>query len=267
MTISRNGTSWFTRLAHRVGDTWTVVTFGIPMLSHSTSLRVGRETLQLHQWSGSQVGSGGFLWGASRRLARYIEAHGDGCPERGSAPAVASRPLPGLKLLELGSGTGGMGLAAAILGAHVTLTDQASHIYPGEAQPTAPTAERTLLDLAKVNVQQNAAVLPLPLPTVAKLWWGDLADLAALPHPTYDIVVGSDVLLFTRSHQGLLLTLQQLSSSSTVVLLEHTDRGNLSDEFPRDLQHFLDLVIEEGLWAPTIVYDCGRHITLRMVYA
>jgi len=111
------------------------------------------------------VGSGGYLWGASRRLVRYIEAYGDGSPalpSKGgdadlSAAAVASRPLGGLTLLELGSGTGGMGLAAAVLGVNVTLSDQDSYIYPGGLQRKQPT--HTLLDLARENVRQNAPML------------------------------------------------------------------------------------------------------------
>jgi len=253
------------------------------------------------------------LWGASRRLAHYLEVYGDGSPALSSSgicgpvtAAVASRPLRRSTLLELGSGTGGMGLAAAILGADVTLTDQASYVYPGGTERVRPT--HTLLDLARINVQQNAAMLhecaraaaitatttaaadgtaavqgtwqdpsqslasslavPLPavpLPAVARLLWGDADDHAQLPHAKYDIIVGADVLLFSDAHAALLQTLGHLSTNTTVVLIEHTDRGNETEEFPCDLVAFLDLVAAEGLWKPTIVRDCGRHITLRMV--
>jgi hypothetical protein len=165
MAIARTESAWLTRAFHQVNDVWKVVTFGLPLHSLSTSLRVGGRVLHLRQWSGSKVGSGGFLWGASRRLVRYMEAHGDGSPALppsadGStlgAPAVASRPLWGLKLLELGSGTGGAGIAAAVLGAHVTMTDQASYVYPGGPQREQPTV--TLLDLARTNVELNAPLL------------------------------------------------------------------------------------------------------------
>ena len=60
--------------------------------------------------------------GGSRRLAAYLESHGDGSPPPlGSAGAdVASRSLAETKLLELGAGTGALGLAACRLGAEVT---------------------------------------------------------------------------------------------------------------------------------------------------
>ena len=327
MAIARTESAWLTRAFHQVNDVWKVVTFGLPLHSLSTSLRVGGRVLHLRQWSGSKVGSGGFLWGASRRLVHYMEAHGDGSPALppsadGStlgAPAVASRPLWGLKLLELGSGTGGAGIAAAVLGAHVTMTDQASYVYPGGPQREQPTV--TLLDLARTNVELNAPLLlecaraaasaaaahttaasapaaadpaalaagtglrqhpspldvvssvvssgssPAPLlPVVAKLLWGDAADLAGLPHPKYGIIAGADVLLFVDAHEGLLRTLEQLASATTVVLIEHTDRGKEAHEYPCDLLLFLKRVAAEGRWKPTVVRDSGRHITIRMVH-
>ena len=302
MVLPRAASSatWLTRTLQGMADSWKVLTFGLPFISNSTTLTVGRRVLRLHQWSGISVGSGGHLWGGSRRLVNYLEAHGDGSPalqsadgESTGAHAVTSRPLLGLTLLELGSGTGGAGLAAALLGAEVTLSDQASFIYPASVERGSP--ERTLLDLARLNVERNTAmllscalaeaatvscaitgpsapepiapILPVPLPAVARLLWGDANDHAKLPHAKYDIIAGADLLLFTGAHEGLLRTLRELSSASTVVLIEHTDRGNGTLDWPCDLLHFLDLVAAEGLWRPTVVRDLGRHITIRMVYA
>ena len=120
--------SWLRRFSHRLGDTWTLLTFSLSpsaLLSPSARLHVGGVVLQLAQWPGSKVGSGGYLWGASRRLASWLETNGDG--DSASSP---SRLIPGLKLLELGAGTGALGLAAAVLGANVTITDQASFCFP-----------------------------------------------------------------------------------------------------------------------------------------
>eukprot|EP01051_Picozoa_sp_SAG22_P005870 SAG22_NODE_363_length_11694_cov_40.815783_9_plen_129_part_00 len=86
-----------------------------------------------------------------------------------------------------------------------------------------------------------------------------------VPHRAFDVICGGDILLFTAAHSDLLATLRMLSSESTVVLIEHTDRSNMTTAFPEDLKHFLALVADDGLWRPTIVRDVGRHITVRMV--
>lgn len=94
--------SWITRWKHTLSDTWTVLTFGLPGPTFSTCVSVGPMVLNIQQWSGRTVGSGGVLWGASRRLIQYMEAHGDGCPATLDSELHTSRPLNGLRLLEVG---------------------------------------------------------------------------------------------------------------------------------------------------------------------
>ena len=93
--------SWITRWKHRLSDTWTVLTFGLPRPTLSTCVTVGPTVLNIQQWSGRTVGSGGVLWGASRRLIQYMEAHGDGCPATLDSESQTSRPLNGLRLIEV----------------------------------------------------------------------------------------------------------------------------------------------------------------------
>uniref|UniRef100_A0A7S0IZV2 Calmodulin-lysine N-methyltransferase n=1 Tax=Calcidiscus leptoporus TaxID=127549 RepID=A0A7S0IZV2_9EUKA len=263
----------FTRLRHALVDAWTVMVHGLPIASHTTSLAVGPTVLTLRQWSGASVGSGGFLWSASRRLASYLEAHGDGCSATHAGEAVPSRPFSSLRLLELGSGTGALGLAATVLGAEVTMTDQAAFRYPGEI-PHRQTPTRSLLDLARENVRDNREVLEraaettlpqLTMPVVAELLWGSADDIQALPHAEYDVVCGADILLFTSAVPALVKTLGCLTDTAAVVLIEHTDRGPEAAEYPLDLVYFLEMVEADGLWQPTVVRDHGRHITVRMV--
>ena len=242
--------SWLRRLRHRLSDELELFTFSM-FAAASTSLATSGAVLHITQWSGHDVGSGGRLWGGSRRLVRYLEVHGDG-----------RRPLDGLRLLELGAGTGGVGLAAGLLGAHATLTDQASFLYPGEELPTnVSQPSRTLLDLARENVARNEGAFGAAPPVVARLLWGDEEDERSLPHPEYDVICGGDILGFTAAHGDLLRTLRRqrggalhtrgdattalpqsrgssaacehppcppprrVSLDSTVVLLECTDRG------------------------------------------
>ena len=265
-------TTYLERFCHRLADSWTVLTFGLPFGALPTRVHVGKTTLYLKQWSGSLVGSGGYVWGASRRLCTYLEAYGDGSPINGSASEVQSRAVDTLRLLSLGSGAGACGLAAAVLGfAHVTLSDQASFRYPmGDGDGLTPPAQ-TLLDLARENVRWNEDTLSRSLAnvSVARLLWGDRADHDALTHATYDVICGSDILLFTEALPQLLTTLRCLSNDATVVLIEHTDRGLWESQtaysYPPELERFFKAIEEDGLWQPSVVRDVGRHITLRMV--
>lgn len=69
--------------------------------------------------AGSEQGPGGAVWAAGAVLVKYITAHGPPLPngERAST-------WNGARVLELGSGTGVAGLAAACAGAEVLLTDR-----------------------------------------------------------------------------------------------------------------------------------------------
>jgi len=262
---------WLLRLHQRVSDLATVAAFSLFPIAPSTSMYVKHVVLQIQQWRGSIVGSGGYIWGGSRRLAHYLEAHGDGSPATLDSCSVPSRHLQTLTLLELGSGTCAVGLAAAILGADVTITDQTSFVYPKTQQCDRAPHKRgpyicTLLDLAKVNVATSRGALAGGAPVVMQLLWGDKNDEAALPHIHYDIICGGDILFFTGAHAALLCSLRSLSLATTVALFEHTDLGVSETDYPPDLSAFFRAVELDGLWLPTIVRDHGRHITLRMVH-
>ncbi|RUS27328.1 putative methyltransferase-domain-containing protein [Jimgerdemannia flammicorona] len=112
----------------------------------------------------------------------------------GAAPMLAKKIaqtnlIPNLHthdLLELGTGTGLVGLLCAKLGARsVTLSDYHPNVLA--------TVSR--------NVQENA--FSAPLVTVSKLDWRDINSPSSLPGGTYDVLVGSD-LLYEIEHGRLL---------------------------------------------------------------
>ena len=265
-----------TRALHRCSDMVNILTFSLcPFSKWQTELRVGSSRLQLEQWPGAKVGSGGFVWGAARRLSEYLEQHGDGCEEHSSSSlgykgqAVGGRPWGGLNVLELGSGTGAGGLAALALGAaNVTLTDQAKFIYPS-GDRKAGDLPRSLLDLMRNNASANTMGTGVSVreASVREMLWGDDSEMInELPHSTFDLVCAADVLLFEAAHEALLQTLSAVSGKATVVLIEHTDRaGGDGQELPPDLVRFVAKAATEGIWHTAIVRNHGRHLTLRMV--
>jgi predicted nicotinamide N-methyase len=265
-------------LQHRTGDLIDIAAFSFcPFRSWTTELMVSGKILRLAQWPGTRVGSGGFVWGGARRLSAYLERYGDGVA--GSA-MVLGRPWSGgvqksqikpLRVLDLGSGTGALGLTAFILGADVTLTDQASFKFPGDRSRLGES--QSLLDLLRLNVGLNSFCaladsgdvvgLVERRVQVCELLWGDAGMESKLPHSCYDLIVAADVLLFTSAHVALLHTICNLSGEGTVVLIEHTDRGHYG--CPDELHQFLSMVASDGRWAAAIVQDHGCHRTLRMV--
>jgi predicted nicotinamide N-methyase len=297
---------WLTRMRHRVTDMSSCLAFSLPydadtfitvMAADGNSNNNNNNNsnnniicLRIKQLSGGKVGSGGYLWDGGRRLASYLEKYGDGqnsSSSSSSSSSIPSRSLHGRSLLELGSGTGSAGIVAAMLGCDVTITDQKSFVFPGGRNAKLNPENWTLLDLCNANVQQNATAIHLAqqqqqqqhqndnisksqsmVPVVNELLWGGTDQEKALKYNKYEIICGSDILLFTSAHEALLRTIRNLSTPTTVVIIEHTDRGNSAKtRYPTDLEDFLKAVIKDGLWQPTIVRDHGRHITLRMVYA
>jgi len=325
---------WMARLQHRISDVQTIAAFSLcPLRSWSTELRLQQEeetgcsssadndnnaskSLKIEQWTA--MGSGGFVWGGSRRLAAYLRKNGSqgfrknvvvtttnsGDEEEGSvaakspSPSIpAYSPWAGLKVIELGAGTGALGLAIAAMGAHhVTLTDQAAFTYPSPYSINHKALQtRSLLDLMKWNVEQNKHHFPKGIPIKGNdnnssteanddvrdlvkdqgdeervqvremLWGNDTTMLAALPHATYDVIVAADILLFESAQNDLLATLRHLSNPKTVIFIEHTDRSSTEgNTYPHDMLRFLELLARdtEVEWHPKVVSDHGRHLTI-----
>ena len=109
-------------------------------------------------------------------------------------------------MIDVGSGTGAVGLAAAALGAHsVTLTDLPHLQHLIDANITCN------------RLAQRASFVPLN--------WGDPVDVALAP--PFDIVLASDVLYQHEWVDPLLQTLKSLSGPSTQIFLANEHRSKL----------------------------------------
>ncbi|KAI9430929.1 putative methyltransferase-domain-containing protein [Lactarius indigo] len=118
-------------------------------------------------------GCGGIAWPAGEVLAAYIARRG--------------KALQGLNVLELGSGTGLVGLVAGYLGARVYITDQA---------PLIPIMER---NIALSNLQSSVTAVELD-------WSKPLPE--HIPQP--DIVLAADCVYFEPAFPLLVATLAAL---------------------------------------------------------
>ncbi|XP_073501701.1 protein N-lysine methyltransferase METTL21A [Phyllobates terribilis] len=131
-----------------------------------------------------ELGVAAVVWDAAVILCLYLEAGGIN--------------LQGRSVVELGAGTGLVGIVAALLGADVTATDR-----------------DLAIEFLKSNVHEN---LPKALEHkmhVKTLNWG--TGLEHFSH--FDVILGADIIYLEETFQDLLKTIIHLSSEHTVILL------------------------------------------------
>lgn len=154
------------------------------------------------------VGIGGSIWTSGQILAEHLELQ-----------QKRYRPLfKGKRVVELGSGTGYVGLMTAVCfePAHVYLTDLATHVA---------CLER--------NVALNAEVVRAGVNVhVAELSWGSSSQESAFLQTmkdggaeadaeaaTVDIILGTDVAYLRELYEPLLHTLRHIATDKTLILL------------------------------------------------
>ncbi|XP_021506619.2 protein N-lysine methyltransferase METTL21D isoform X1 [Meriones unguiculatus] len=144
-----------------------------------------------------QYGSGGVgcvVWDAAIVLSKYLETpgfSGDG------AHALSRRSV-----LELGSGTGAVGLMAATLGADVVVTDL-----------------EELQDLLKMNINMNKHLVTGSVQAKVLKWGEEIEDLTS---PDY--ILMADCIYYEESLEPLLKTLKDLSGSETCIICCYEQR-------------------------------------------
>lgn len=151
---------------------------------------------------------------------------------------AASRQAQPLRIIELGAGTGLVGLAVcnALCGsqssADVVLTDPAIPVGGGQ----------TTLDALRATVAANAALAPSA--STAKLLWGDRDDLAALQAThgdPFDVCIGCELLYRPDSVNALARTVQALNVKVAVLAQQTRPTGNTDLE-----DDFIDLMQRHG---------------------
>jgi ribosomal protein S18 acetylase RimI-like enzyme/predicted nicotinamide N-methyase len=183
--------------------------------------------------SPGQLGIGGKVWDASLVLLEYLSAaivyEGDQAAAAATAGELQdpSEEWPRLRqllrrgtCLELGSGTGMVGICLSLMGAcDVTVTDLE------EVVPLMDMNIRLNMDLA-VTRSAGSAEQP-PRLVAAELAWGDDAHAAALPGPATEglLIIMSDVVYEPCGYSPLVKTLRVLlAQPGSVAVLCHRHR-------------------------------------------
>lgn len=150
----------------------------------------GAPALQIHQPPSEVVFSSGFkVWPASEVIAGYLIAQG---------------LVSGARVLEIGAGTGALGLACAAAGAkRVVLTERTFD----DAQPS-----RRYLDLLEQNALANRQVTSGSQVIVDELDFQkeDLVERALRSHGPFDLVIGCEMMYEPTTHPDLARALSMI---------------------------------------------------------
>ncbi|GAB2231838.1 hypothetical protein Droror1_Dr00010854 [Drosera rotundifolia] len=191
------------------------------------------------------------LWPAATSLVSLLDDHRrnhSGSPLSSVFPSSGEEQPHGLRILELGSGTGFVGIAAAaILKASVTITDL-GHVVPN----------------LKFNVMSNSDMLASNNGNVdvAELNWGHLDHMEAIGRD-YDVIIGSDVVYHDHLFDPLIETLKYFLlgvDKKVVFLIAHLKRWKKESAFfKKARKHFVVDVLHkdcppEGQRLGVVVY-------------
>ncbi|KAL3148776.1 hypothetical protein ABBQ38_014185 [Trebouxia sp. C0009 RCD-2024] len=120
-----------------------------------------------------------------------------------------------VRAVDLGAGTGVMGIALAMAGARATLSDL-PHITP----------------LTQRNLENNVGVDQSYAQVVCHRWGDDVTPL--LPAP--DIITGADIVYQQQHFDALITTLHDLAAPHTLIYLAYKLRGRGEESFKQKLE-------------------------------
>ncbi|XP_066853531.1 protein N-lysine methyltransferase METTL21D isoform X1 [Anser cygnoides] len=149
--------------------------------------RRGGPALRLEQRAAGGVGC--VVWDAALVLAKFLE--------------TGACPLARRAVLELGAGTGAVGIMAATLGANVTVTDL-----------------EELQELLMVNIENNKHLVTGSVRAKVLKWGEDVTEF----QPPPDYILMADCIYYEESLEPLLKTLKDLTGPDTCVLCCYEQR-------------------------------------------
>ncbi|XP_030012928.1 protein N-lysine methyltransferase METTL21A [Sphaeramia orbicularis] len=166
-----------------------------------------------------KLGVAAVVWDAAVVMCMYLE--------------LGQVELKGKVAIELGAGTGLVGIVAALLGAKVTITDR---------EPA--------LNFLSANVKANLPPDSQGSAVVSELTWGE--GLERYPPGGFDVVLGADIVYLEDTFVPLLRTMEHLCSDRTMMLLACKIR------YERDTT-FLDM-LKQKFRVEEVYYEKQRDI-------
>ncbi|KAE8626717.1 hypothetical protein XENTR_v10006724 [Xenopus tropicalis] len=182
--------------------------------------------LRITQHYGANLGVAAPVWDAALFLCGYFEEQ--------------KLDFKGKKVIELGAGTGIVGILVSLLGGHVTLTD-------------LPHALSQIQKNVSANVSSNNP------PQVCALSWG--LDQEKFPQD-YDFVLGADIVYLHDTYPLLIQTLQYLCGPQTSIFLsskmrqEHGTMHFFQDILP---QYFASELVKRNKDEEINIYKVTRY--------
>ncbi|XP_059505452.1 EEF1A lysine methyltransferase 3-like [Stegostoma tigrinum] len=141
--------------------------------------------LKITMFKGASLGVSAYVWGPGIVLCRYFEAE--------------KIDFTGKKVLELGSGTGIVGILAVLLGGDVTMTDRPY-----------------VLKQIEYNILANIPLDCRHRSKIRALAWGSDQDSFATD---FDIILGSDIVYSPSQFPNLIQTLLHFCTEKTIIYL------------------------------------------------
>ncbi|XP_078419418.1 EEF1A lysine methyltransferase 3-like [Cetorhinus maximus] len=183
--------------------------------------------LKIARILGADLGVSAYVWDSGIALCRYFEKE--------------KINFTGRKVIELGAGTGIVGILAALLGGNVTITDKPNCLMQ-----------------IRNNVYINIPPVCRNRLKVRPLVWGE--DQFNFP-TDYDFILGSDIVYRFDAYADLIDTLHQLCSEHTTIYLAtefRTDNQSMTFHDVLITEYFNCSVVDSSNNRAIIVYKISK---------
>ena len=195
--------------------------------------------------------TGRFVWPSSMPLLQRLQRDFLAPDGKGQ-----ESPSKNIRILELGSGCGLLGIGIQVLGGSKVEVILSEH---GGA-----------VKWLKTNIEQNEALFERT-PTAICLDWRKFnsidSHVGLVDEEDFDLIVGSDILYDSNLHQALTNTIARLSSSKTLVYVAYPQRSGNEASFLNATEEFFDLVSLEDIQTLATSAPCRLAILRKKAHA